>query len=103
VGTWTLVRLVLVVLLTTLAVLLALWLLYQPLAIVVWGILAPFLAVALNPAVNSLAGRRVPRAVAILLTYLGVLVVVAESPLWPRPRCTCRRRRWSTRSSSRAG
>jgi hypothetical protein len=48
VGTWTLVRLVLVVLLTTLAVLLALWLLYQLLAIVEWGILALFLAVALN-------------------------------------------------------
>jgi predicted PurR-regulated permease PerM len=77
VGTWTLVRLVLVVLLTTLAVLLALWLLYQLLAIVVWGILALFLAVALNPAVNWLARRSVPRAVAILLAYLGVLVVVA--------------------------
>jgi predicted PurR-regulated permease PerM len=77
VSTWTLVRLVLDVLLTTLAVFLALWLLYQLLAIVVWGILALFLAIALNPAVNWLAGRRVPRTAAILLAYLGLLVVVA--------------------------
>jgi predicted PurR-regulated permease PerM len=77
VSTRTAVRLVLVVLLTTLAVLVALWLLYRLQTVVVWGILALFLTVALNPAVDWLAGRRVPRAVAILLAYAGVLVVVA--------------------------
>ncbi len=61
VSTRTVVRLVLVVLQT----------------VVVWTILALFLAVALNPAVDWMAGRRVPRALAILLAYAGVLVVVA--------------------------
>jgi predicted PurR-regulated permease PerM len=70
-------RLVLVVLLTTLSVLLALWLLYRLQSIVVWSILALFVAVALEPGVNWLASRRVPRAPAILLMYVGVLVVVA--------------------------
>jgi predicted PurR-regulated permease PerM len=77
VSTRTAVRLVVVVLLTTLALLLALWLLYRLQTIVVWTILAVFLAVALQPAVDWLHGRRVPRALAILLAYAGVLVVVA--------------------------
>ncbi len=77
VSTRTVVRLVLVVLLTTLGVLLALWLLYRLQTVVVWTILALFLAVALNPAVDWMAGRRVPRALAILLAYAGVLIVVA--------------------------
>ena len=63
------VRLVLVVLLTTLSVLLALWLLYSLQAIVVWSILAVFLTIALNPAVDWLTRRRVPRALAILTAY----------------------------------
>jgi predicted PurR-regulated permease PerM len=70
-------RLVLVVLLTTLAFLLGLWLLYQLQSIVVWSILALFAAVALSPTVNWLHGRGVPRAVAILLSYLVVVIVVA--------------------------
>jgi predicted PurR-regulated permease PerM len=76
VSTRTAVRLVLVVLLTTLSVLLALWLLYRLQTIVVWSILALFIAVALNPAVNWLTGRRVPRALAILLMYFVLLVVL---------------------------
>lgn len=66
----------LVVLLTTLSVLLALWLLYRLQTIVVWSILALFIAVALNPAVNWLTSRRVPRALAILLMYFVVVVVL---------------------------
>jgi predicted PurR-regulated permease PerM len=76
VSTHTAVRLVLVALLTTLAVLVGLWLLYRLQTIVVWSILALFLAVALNPAVDWLAVRRVPRAVAILLAFLVVAVVL---------------------------
>lgn len=71
------VRLVLVVLLTTLSVLLALWLLYSLQAIVVWSILALFLTTALNPAVDWLTRRRVPRALAILTAYLLLLIVIA--------------------------
>jgi predicted PurR-regulated permease PerM len=76
VSTSTAVRLVLVVLLTTFSVLLAAWLLYRLQTIVVWSILALFLAVGLTPAVNWLASRRVPRALAILLMYLVLLIVV---------------------------
>ena len=76
-STRTAARLVLVALLTTLGVLLALWLLYQLQTIVVWSILALFLAVALRPAVDWLTSRRVPRTIAILLTYLVLLIVVA--------------------------
>ncbi len=67
VSTRTAVRLVVVVLLTTLAVLLALWLLYRLQTIVVWSMLALFDAVALNPSVKWLASRHVPRALAILV------------------------------------
>jgi len=77
VSTRTVGQLVLVVLLTKQGLLLALWLMYRLQTVVVWTILALFLAVALNPAVDWMAGRRVPRALAILLAYAGVLVVVA--------------------------
>jgi predicted PurR-regulated permease PerM len=70
-------RLVLVALLTTLAVVLALWLVYQLQTVIVWGILALFLAVALNPSVNWLGRRHVPRTLAILLMYLVVVIVIA--------------------------
>jgi predicted PurR-regulated permease PerM len=75
VGTRTAVRLVLVVLLTTLAVVLALWLLYRLQTIVVWSILALFLAIGLKPAVDWLERRRVPRALAIL-TAIGALIAI---------------------------
>jgi predicted PurR-regulated permease PerM len=77
VSTRTLVRVVLVVLLTTLVVLLALWLLYRLETIVVWSILALFLTIGLVPAVDWLERRRIPRALAILTAYLGVLLVLA--------------------------
>lgn len=71
------VRLVLVALLTTLAVLLALWVLYRLQTIVVWSILALFLAIALHPAVDWLERLRLPRALGILSAYLAVLLLVA--------------------------
>jgi predicted PurR-regulated permease PerM len=71
------VRLVLVVLLTTLSVLLAMWLLYRLQTIVVWSIVALFLAVALGPAVDWLTRHRVPRALAILIMYVVLLIVFA--------------------------
>ena len=77
VSTRTAARLVLVVLLTTLAFFVALWLVYQLRTIVVWSILALFLAVALNPAVDWLSRRRLHRSSAILLSYLGLIIVVA--------------------------
>lgn len=76
-STRTAARLVLVVLLTMLAFLLALWLLYQLRTIVVWSILALFLAVALRPAVDWMTSRRAPRGIAILLAYLVLLILVA--------------------------
>lgn len=71
------VRVVLAALLTTLAVLLVLWLLYRLQTVVVWIILALFLTIALEPAVEWLAVRRVPRALAILAVYVGLVVVLA--------------------------
>jgi predicted PurR-regulated permease PerM len=71
------VRLVLAALLTTLVVALALWLAYRLQTVIVWGILALFLAVALAPSVNWLNRRRVPRTLAILLMYVVVLIVIA--------------------------
>jgi predicted PurR-regulated permease PerM len=70
-------RVALVVLLTTLAVLVALWLLYRLQTIVVWIILALFLTIGLQPAVDWLERRRIPRALAILTAYLGVLILFA--------------------------
>lgn len=70
-------RLVLVVLLTTLAVLLALWLLYRLRTIVVWSIVALFLTIALEPAVDWLERHRTPRALGILTAYSVLLVVLA--------------------------
>jgi predicted PurR-regulated permease PerM len=66
-----------VVLVTTLAVLLTLYLLYRLQTIIRWCIIALFLAVALNPAVNWLHHRRVPRALAILVVYLALLIGLA--------------------------
>lgn len=80
-------RLVLAALSTALLFGLAVWLLYELQPVVVWIILALFLAVGLSPAVDWLHRHRVPRAVAILLTYLvvflalAVIGVVVEPPL----------------------
>jgi predicted PurR-regulated permease PerM len=50
-----------------------LWLVRQPLS---WIVLATFVAVAVSGPVNVLA-RRMPRGLAILLTYLGMLAIPA--------------------------
>jgi len=70
-------RLVLVVLLTTMLVALALWLIYQLQTIVVWTILALFLAIGLSRSVDWLSRHHLPRALAILLVYLALILVVA--------------------------
>jgi predicted PurR-regulated permease PerM len=70
-------RLVLVVLLTALLFALAVWLIYQLQAIVVWTILALFLAIGLSPSVDWLHRHRLPRAIAILLVYLVLILALA--------------------------
>src|SRR5215212_5150083 len=68
------VRTVAVALLTAAVVLGALFLLWQVRTILGWGVLALFLAVVLNPAVDWLQRRGIGRSIGIVLTYLGVLV-----------------------------
>lgn len=63
-----------VVILTAVVVLSGLYLLWQLRHIVVWFVIALFLAAALNPYVTWLQQRRVKRSLAILLTYVGLLV-----------------------------
>jgi predicted PurR-regulated permease PerM len=63
-----------VVILTAVVVLSGLYLLWQLRHIVVWFVVALFLAAALNPYVTWLQQRRVKRSLAILLTYVGLLV-----------------------------
>jgi predicted PurR-regulated permease PerM len=72
------VRTVAIALLTTAAVLGALFLLWQVRTFVGWFVIALFLAAVLNPAVNWLQRRHrlLKRPLAIALTYLGVLVVL---------------------------
>jgi predicted PurR-regulated permease PerM len=62
------------VILTAVLVLSGLYLLWQLRHIVVWFVIALFLAAALNPYVTWLQQRRVKRSLAILLTYVGLLV-----------------------------
>ena len=74
----------LVVVLTALALLAGLYLLWELRNIVVWCVVAVFLAVALNPAVDWLDRRGLPRVVAIVLVYLALLLLVVglfTSPL----------------------
>jgi predicted PurR-regulated permease PerM len=68
------VRTAAVALLTAAVVLGALFLLWQVRTILGWGVLALFLAVVLNPAVDWLQRRGIGRSIGILLTYLGVLI-----------------------------
>jgi predicted PurR-regulated permease PerM len=70
-------RLVLVVLLTTLLFAVAVWLIYQLQAIVVWTILALFLSIGLGPSVDWLQHHHLPRALGILLVYLVLILVLA--------------------------
>lgn len=70
--------------LTALALLAGLYLLWELRNIVVWCVVAVFLAVALNPAVDWLDRRGLPRVVAIVLVYLALLLLVVglfTSPL----------------------
>jgi predicted PurR-regulated permease PerM len=67
---------VVVVLLTALALLAALYLLWELRQLLRWGVIAVFLAVALDPAVDWLQRRRLPRSLAILLLYLALLLLI---------------------------
>lgn len=69
-------RTVLTVLATALAIAGLLFLLWQLRTIVRWTVIATFLAVALNPAVNRFQRWRVPRAFAILIVYLLMFLVM---------------------------
>src|SRR5919107_1694749 len=72
------VRTVAVALLTTVVVLVAIYLLWQVRTFVGWFFIALFLAAVLNPAVNWLQRRHrlIKRPLAIATTYLVVLVVL---------------------------
>jgi len=68
---------VVAVIFTMLAIAAGLWLLWQLAQIVQWLVIALFLAVAINPAVGWLSRRGVPRAAAILLVYLVLVLGIA--------------------------
>jgi predicted PurR-regulated permease PerM len=65
-----------IALLSAAVVLGALFLLWQVRTILGWGVLALFLAVVLNPAVDWLQQRGIGRTLGILLTYLGVVLAL---------------------------
>src|SRR5215203_5086009 len=71
-------RTVATALLTTVVVLVAIYLLWQVRTFIGWFVIALFLAAVLNPAVNWLQRRHrlMKRPLAIGLTYLGVLVAL---------------------------
>src|SRR5215204_3627492 len=72
------IRTVAVALLTTVVVLVAIFLLWQVHTFIGWFVIALFLAAVLNPAVNWLQRRHriIKRPLAIGLTYLGVLAAL---------------------------
>src|SRR5215207_11504184 len=72
------IRTVAVALLTTVVVLVAIFLLWQVRTFIGWFVIALFLAAVLNPAVNWLQRRHrlMKRPLAIALTYLGLLVAL---------------------------
>ena len=72
------VRTVVIALLTAAVVLGAFFLLWQVRSFVGWFVIALFLAVVLNPAVNWLQRRHrlIKRPLAIVLTYLGIVVAL---------------------------
>ena len=72
------VRTVAVALLTTVVVLVAIFLLWQVRTFIGWFVIALFLAAVLNPAVNWLQHRHrlMKRPLAIALTYLALLVAL---------------------------
>jgi len=65
-------RTVVLVILTAVVVLSGLYLLWQVRKVIVWCIIALFVAVALYPAVNRIQRWRTRRITAILLAYLGL-------------------------------
>jgi predicted PurR-regulated permease PerM len=65
---------VITIILTTLVVAGVLYLAWESRQILRWLVIALFLAVALDPAVTGLSKRGVPRALAILLVVLAVIV-----------------------------
>jgi len=69
-------RTVVVVILTGAVVLGVLYLLWQLREVVGWCVIALFLAVALDPVVDRLQRHHVKRGIAVLLTYLGLLVAM---------------------------
>ena len=69
-------RTVVVVVCTLLAIGAGLYLLWRLSEILQWLVIAIFLAVALAPPVDWLSRRRLPRALAILLVYVLVLLVL---------------------------
>jgi len=69
-------RAIVVALLTAAVVLGALYLLWQIRTFIGWCVLALLLAVVLNPAINWLQRRRVPRTLGIVLTYLGMVAAL---------------------------
>lgn len=69
-------RTILTILGTVLAVALLLYLLWQLRTIVRWTVIAVFMAVALNPAVDRIQRWRVPRVLAILIVYLLLILVL---------------------------
>jgi len=69
-------RTVVVVVVTALAVLGGLYLLYTLQDILRWLVVAVFLAVTLNPVVNEMHKRGVPRGLAISIVYLVLLLIV---------------------------
>jgi predicted PurR-regulated permease PerM len=73
-----LIRTVVIALLTAAVVLGTLYLLWQVRTFVGWFVIALFLAAVLNPAVNWLQRRHrlIKRPLAIVLTYLGVVVAL---------------------------
>src|SRR5215208_3039641 len=72
------IRTVAVALLTTVVVLVAIFLLWQVRTFIGWLVIALFLAAVLNPAVNWLQRRHrlVKRPIAIALTYVGLVVAL---------------------------
>jgi predicted PurR-regulated permease PerM len=71
-------RTVVIALLTAAVVLGAFFLLWQVRSFIGWFVIAVFLAVVLNPAVNWIQRRHrlIKRSLAIVLTYLGVVVAL---------------------------
>lgn len=68
---------VVVIVFTALAIGIGLLLLWELAQIVRWLVISLFLAVAISPLVGWLSSRRVPRVLAILLVYLGLILVFA--------------------------